>query len=82
VRLRLPFKSFNLVNPLYDETKKRKHSSSSTLHTQDSSRESDVDEEDDEEQDARKKRSIQLDTFKKWQKDFDKNTNPLVGWTA
>ena len=41
-----------------------------------SSRESDVDEED-EEQEARKKRSIQLDTFKKWQRDFDKEHKSL-----
>ena len=56
---------------------KRKHVSSYTLHTPDNSRDDDDDDDEDNEQGARKC-TIQFDTFKKWQRDFDKELKSLT----
>ena len=59
----------------------RNHASSRMSHTPDDSRDDDDNDDEDNEQGARK-HIIQFDTFKKWQRDFDKNSNPSHDWTA
>ena len=56
---------------------KHKHASSRASHTLDDSRDNDDDDDKDNEQGARK-RTIQFDTFKKWQRDFNKELKSLT----
>ena len=56
---------------------KRKHASSRTPHTPNDNRDDDDDDDEDNEQGARK-RTIQFDTFKKGQRDFDKELKSLT----
>ena len=57
---------------------KHKHASSRTLHTPDDSRDDDDDDDDENNEQGARKRTIQFDTFKKWQRDFDKELKSLT----